>query len=423
MNKRKQTSRRGRNWYVLLFALFVLGLWLGTSLSSRLPRQETESPTPSPPPSESPIPSPSPSESPTPSPSPSETPTPSPSPPESLAQQTLKTMSLRDMVCQMLIVYPSDLTGSKPVTQADEATQQGLQQLPVGGVLYDSSSMITQDQVRELLSTTQSYSKIPLLLTCDEEGGRVSRLMPTVGTTQIGPMLNYAHLGTETAFTNAQTIAQDMRACGFNTDLAPVADVWSNPDNSAIGDRAYSQDFVQATQLIPAAVEGFNQGGVICTLKHFPGHGSTTEDSHNGPAYVYKSLDQLLQEDLQPFRAGIAAGADMVMLGHLSVPALDSVPATFSYRIATQLLREELGFFGVIITDSLQMNAVTDSYSSGDAAVQAVQAGVDLLLCPQNPEEAVNALLDAVDQGVISQSRIEESVLRILDLKEQWNLL
>ena len=236
-------------------------------------------------------------------------------------------------------------------------------------------------------------------------------------------MLDYAHLGPDAAKANAETIARDMVSCGFNTDLAPVADVWSNPDNTVIGDRAYSQDFAQATQLIPAAVEGFHAGGVACALKHFPGHGDTVEDSHDTQAYVNKSLDQLWQEELQPFRAGVAAGADLVMVGHLVVPDLDSEPATFSYRIVTELLREELGFYGVVITDSLQMKAVTEHWSSGEAAVKAIQAGVDLLLCPEDPEAAVDALLDAVERGDLTRERIEESVLRILELKEEWGLL
>lgn len=332
-------------------------------------------------------------------------------------------MSLREKVCQLLIVYPSDLAGKAKVTQAGDSTREGLERLPVGGVLYDASNMVSSAQVRALLDTTQSYSKVPLLLTCDEEGGRVARLMSTVGTTRIGPMLDYAHLGPEAASANAETIARDMAACGFNLDLAPVADVWSNPDNTVIGDRAYSRDFTQATQLIPAAVEGFHAGGVACTLKHFPGHGDTAEDSHDGMAYVHKTLDQLREEELQPFRAGIAAGADLVMLGHLTVPDLDKEPATFSHRIATQLLREELGFYGVVITDSLRMKAVTSHWSSGEAAVMAVQAGVDLLLCPADPEEAVGALLDALEQGQLSQERIDESVLRILELKDEWGIL
>ena len=439
-----QQRRRGRSWwYLLLIALFLLGLMLGIRLSRRMTGQtpvstpapseapggtapavspqepaETASPPASPPEAPSETPPASPSE--TPPASPSETP---PAEPSDQLRELLDGMTLREKICQMFVVFPSDLTGTEKVTQADETIRQALEQYPVGGLLYDASNMVSRDQVREMLENTQSFSKLPLILTCDEEGGRVARLMNTVGTTSIGPMLNYAHLGPDAARQNAQTIAQDMVSCGFNTDLAPVADVWSNPENTVIGDRAYSQDFAQAAELVPAAVEGFHLGGTACTLKHFPGHGDTREDSHSGVAYVDKTLEQLRQEELLPFQAGIDAGADMVMLGHLTVRELDSEPAPFSHRIVTELLRDELGFSGVVITGSLKMKAVTDRYSSAEAAARAVQAGVDLLLCPEDLDAAVEGLVRAVESGGISRERIDESVLRILNMKRARGIL
>ena len=434
MNRgKRQKPRRRWTWYLFLAALFALGLSFGISLSHRITAKPEASAQPSqtvpapddpvsPEPSGDPVSSEPPREEPPPavSDTPSETPPPKPLSP---AQETLAGMSLREKVCQMFVVLPSGPTGEEAVTQAGESTRSALEQYPVGGMLYDASNMVSQEQVREMLAAAQSYSRIPLILTCDEEGGRVARLMGTVGTTKIGPMLDYAHLGPEAAAANARIIAEDMAALGFNTNLAPVADVWSNPENTVIGDRAYSRDFDQAAQLIPAAVEGFHAGGVACVLKHFPGHGDTSEDSHTGAAYVNKTLDQLWEEELQPFRAGISAGADMVMVGHLTVPAVDSEPAVFSHALVTELLREELGFDGVVITDSLRMKAVTDFCSSAEAAVKAVQAGVDLLLSPENLGEAVDGLLDAVERGEISLARIDESVLRILELKEAWGLL
>lgn len=211
---------------------------------------------------------------------------------------------------------------------------------------------------------------------------------------------------------------------GFNADLAPVADVWSNPDNTVIGDRAYSDDFAQAAELIPEAVRGFHSGGVATTLKHFPGHGDALADSHDGAVYVSKPLEQLRREELLPFRAGIASGSDMVMIGHLILTAIDAAqPAPFSYRIVTELLREELGFQGVVITDGLQMKALTDSYTSGEIARRAVSAGVDILLCPSNPQAAVSALEEAVALGEISEERINQSVRRILAMKVNRGVL
>lgn len=347
-------------------------------------------------------------------------PEPEPDPEPDPAEELLAGMTLREKICQMFMVYPSAITGVSKVTSAGEATRRALEAWPVGGLLYDRSNMVSQEQVRAMLADAQSYSKIPLILTCDEEGGRVNRLMDTVGTTKIGPMLDYKDQGTEKAAENARTIASDLLSCGFNMDLAPVADVWSNPANTVIGDRAYSDSFQQASELVAAAVKGFHEGGTACTLKHFPGHGDTSADSHYGSVYVHKTLEELRQGELIPFRAGIEAGADAVMMGHLILDQIDDQPALFSYKLVTGLLREEMGFTGVVMTDSLQMQAMTDHYGSGEIAVGAVKAGVDVLLCPGSLEDGVSALTDAVESGEISEERIDESVLRILRLKERF---
>lgn len=346
-------------------------------------------------------------------------PEPAPDPVETL----LAEMGLREKVCQLFIVAPSSITGVTTVTAAGEQTALALEKYPVGGLLYDRKNMVSQEQVRTMLANVQGYSRIPLLLTLDEEGGRVNRLMATVGTTKIGPMLDYKDQGIETAKENARVIAADILSCGFNMNLAPVADVWSNPTNTVIGDRAYSDNFQQAAELVSAAVEGFHEGGAACVLKHFPGHGDTSADSHYGSVYVYKTLDELRQAELIPFQAGIDAGADAVMMGHMIIEEVDSQPALFSYKVVTGLLREELGFQGVVMTDSLQMQAMTSVYGSGEIAVSAVKAGVDILLCPPDLEEAVNALVQAVKKGEIPMERLDESVLRILRMKMGLGLL
>ena len=235
-------------------------------------------------------------------------------------------------------------------------------------------------------------------------------------------MFSYKDDGAATAYENAKTIATDIHALGFNVDFAPVADVWSNPDNTVIGTRAYSDDFAQAAELIPSAVQGFHDGSIICSLKHFPGHGSTTEDSHSGMAYVYRSEQQLAEEELLPFQAGIDAGADMVMIGHLFVPSLDEEhPASLSYPIVTGLLREKLGFRGVIITDNLRMGAL-NNYNEAEKAVMALQAGCDILLGLTDMDGVLEGLQDAIDRGVLPQSRIDESVMRILSLKLTYGI-
>lgn len=338
------------------------------------------------------------------------------------AEEILSGMTLHEKVCQLFIVYPEAITGVSRVTAAGETTRKALEEYPVGGFLYDRKNMVSKEQLTDMLTTVQTYSEIPLILTCDEEGGRVNRLMSTVGTTWVGPMLDYKDQGTDVAFENARTIAADLVSCGFNTDLAPVADVWSNPENTVIGDRAYSDDFQQAAELVAAAVDGFHDGGVATAIKHFPGHGDTSADSHEGAVYVERTLEELRQEELVPFQAGIDAGTDMVMVGHLIVSDVDDQPAPFSYAIVTELLREEMGFDGVVITDGLQMKAMTDAYSSAEIALKAVKAGVDLLLCPEDLHSAVAALEGAVEDGTLPAERLDESVLRILTLKLERGL-
>ena len=368
---------------------------------------------------------PSPTVQPTPAPTPATTPEPepSPSPAPDPAEELLAGMTLYEKACQLLVVKPSAITGVSRVTAAGETTRAALERYPVAGLLYDDTNLVTMEQAKTMLANVQGYSKIPLILTCDEEGGRVNRLMHTIGTTYIGPMLDYKDQGVDKAAENARTIAADLAACGFNMDLAPVADVWSNRANTAIGDRAYSDDFQQAAQLVSAAVGGFHEGGVACTLKHFPGHGDTSADSHYGSVYVYKTLDELRGAELVPFRAGIEAGADAVMLGHLIMADIDEQPALFSHKVVTGLLREELGFGGVVITDSLDMRAITDHYGSGEIAVAAIQAGVDLLLCPQDLDETIGAITQAVEDGTIPRQRLDESVLRVLRLKLERGIL
>lgn len=341
----------------------------------------------------------------------------------SLVDETLAGMTLHEKVCQMMFVTPEELTGEDGVTVAGYATRQALENYPVGGIVYFAKNLESQDQVKEMIDNSQKDSSIGLFVATDEEGGVVNRLMDTVGTTYIGSMYYYKDDGDETAYENAYTIANDMSALGFNLDFAPVADVWSNPDNTVIGERAYSDDYAQAAELVGNAVKGFNDGGVMCTLKHFPGHGDTAEDSHYSSAYVHRTKEEIMADEMQPFRSGIEAGAEFVMVGHLIVPDIDEVPATLSYKIATGILRDELKFEGVVITDSFEMESIADNYSVDDAVVMSVKAGMDMILQPKDMASAVNSIEQAVADGELSEDRIDESVRRILTLKESRGLL
>ncbi len=339
------------------------------------------------------------------------------------AQEILSSMTLEEKIYQLFVVTPETLTGVGTATRAGETTRAALESYPVGGIVYFAKNLESGEQTRDMISATQSYSKLGLLICVDEEGGPVARLMDKLGTTQLSAMYTYKDDGTDTAQGNAATIGRDILSYGFNTDFAPVADVWSNPNNTVIGRRAYSDDFSQAAELVAAAVQGFHDAGAICTLKHFPGHGDTNEDSHTSSALVTKTHDELSREEWLPFASGIAAGADMVMVVHLTVPDIDDQPATLSRAIVTGCLRGELGFDGVVITDSLVMEAVSGLYAPGELCVRALEAGCDLLLEPESLADAAAGIADAVTSGRLTEARIDESVVRILTLKLKYGIL
>lgn len=332
-------------------------------------------------------------------------------------------MSLHEKVCQMFIVLPDALTNVGNTTLAGEKLKKGLEQYPVGGLVFLSGNIDSEQQIKLFIDNASSYSKIGLFLTCDEEGGRVARLKSSLDAHELGPMLDYKDEGEETAYRNAQILSAALKKYGFNMDLAPIADVLTNDENTVIGDRAYSDDYEQAAVLVSAAIRGFQEENIITVIKHFPGHGSTSEDSHYGSAYVNKTLKELKKQDFLPFYAGIDSGADMVMPGHIITKDIDSkLPATLSYATITGVLRNKLGYDGLVITDALGMGALSQ-YGTKEIALGAVTAGVDILLAPDDLAGSVAAIKNAVEQGEVSRESIDESVYKILRLKADKGIL
>ncbi len=212
----------------------------------------------------------------------------------------------------------------------------------------------------------------------------------------------------------------------MNLILGPVADVLTNFDNEVVSQRTYGGSTDQVSQFVTRAVEGYRQAGLIPVLKHFPGHGGVAGDSHREMPIDYTSLDAIRQVYLPPFQAGMQAGAPVVMLSHVSYPGIDDgaeIPATVSNNVV-RLLREEMGFTGVILSDAMRMRAVTQVMTSAEAALQGIQAGIDLLLVtrPQDATETLNWLLDGFEQGRLTEERIDEAVRRVLTLKANRNL-
>ena len=237
------------------------------------------------------------------------------------------------------------------------------------------------------------------------------------------PMLEIAD--EEAAYNVGNTIGSYIQGYGFNLDFAPVSDVNSNPDNTVIGNRAFSSDPQEAAVMVSSAVRGFNDSGIFCTLKHFPGHGDTVADTHFESASVTKTYIEMQSCELIPFAAGIEAGADFIMAAHITTPNADptGLPASLSYFWLTTALRYDMGFTGIIITDSMTMQAITDNYTPEQAAVAAVYAGNDIILMPQDLEAAAQGIVEAVENGTIPEDRINSSVLRILDMKIEGGII
>jgi beta-N-acetylhexosaminidase len=293
-----------------------------------------------------------------------------------------------------------------------------------GGMILFARNLETPAQIIELTNGLQRRSPhAPLLIAIDQEGGRVSRL-PN-GFTIFPPC---GIVGTcrseELAYAAAAVTAAELRAVGINMNMAPVLDVHSNPANPVIGDRAYGADPQLVAELGLAAIRGFQGKGVVACGKHFPGHGDTSADSHKELPVVKAPAETLHERELPPFRHAIANGLASIMTAHVLYPALDAQrPATLSPAILAGLLREQWGFDGVVVTDDLEMHAISDHHGIGDAAVQACLAGADLLLICKDRDRAVDAMdavRKAVENGTIPRDRLEASVLRITRLKQTF---
>ena len=340
-------------------------------------------------------------------------------------QSYLASMTQEEKIWQLFITTPESLTGVNLATQAGDTTRAALAEKPVGGICYFAANLVDREQTISMLSNTQSYAKTPLFLCVDEEGGRVSRVgsNEAMGVTHFEAAADYgARADMAEVYQVGSALAQALSALGFNVDFAPVADVVTNPNNTEIGDRSYSDDPQVAAAMVSAMVEGLQRGGMVSCLKHFPGHGSTENDTHEGKSVSNRTVEELRSCEWIPFQAGIDKGAAMVMVSHLTNANLSDLPSDLSAQVMTYL-REELGFQGLIVTDSHQMGAITDYYESGEAAVLALQAGADMVLMPQDLQAAFDGVQAALEDGTLTQARIDESVMRILAVKFSFGII
>ena len=338
-----------------------------------------------------------------------------------MVEESVAGMTLEQRVAGLFFVTPEQLTGVGQAVQAGEGTQEALAKWPVGGLVYFKQNIQSEEQLKEMLANTVSYSSFPIFLGVDEEGGSVARVADALGLENVGPMADIGSAGdVQAAYAANQTIGTYLSSYGFNVDFAPIADVLTNPDNTVIGDRAFSDDPQTAADMVAGAVEGLQSAGVSACLKHFPGHGDTAGDSHTGAAETDRTKEEMAAAEFLPFQSGIGAGADMVMVGHISAPNLtggEKVPASLSEEIITGILRSELGYDGIIITDAMNMAAVTDYYEADVAAIMALKAGADMILMPEDFQQAYEGVLQAVQDGTVSQERVDDSLKRIYRVK------
>ncbi|NUS74264.1 MAG: glycoside hydrolase family 3 protein [Corynebacteriales bacterium] len=355
-------------------------------------------------------------------------------PTEQAVTKLLKNMSLEEKIGQLFVgeVYGQDAT---TVTEQDAAQNmrnfgvrtpaEVVNKYHLGGVIYFEHNVGTPTQLATMSNGLQDAAKIPLFVSVDQEGGTVARigepLTQLPGNAAIG-----ATRKADNAYTAAKVNSQELHALGINQNYAPDADVNINAHNPVIGVRSFGEDPTLVSDMTSAQVRGYREGGVIATAKHFPGHGDTAVDSHYGLPVITHTKEQWKTLDKPPFEAAIKENIDMIMSAHLVVPALDPSEevATLSQPILTGQLRKELGFDGVIVTDALRMDGITKKYP--DAAippVKAINAGADQLLLPANMDDAFNGLLTAVHKNEISEKRIDESVTRLLTLKEKRGIL
>lgn len=346
-----------------------------------------------------------------------------PDPKEIRIRDMMSEMTLEDKVSQLFIVRPEQLTYVDVAVQAGDTTKECLEKRPVGGLVYFKQNIIDEQQLKTMIENTKSYSKYPIFIGVDEEGGTLVSRIANHDVFSVEDVPDMQIVGAsgdyDEAYRIGKTIGSYLYDLGFNLDFAPVADVLTDPSNTAIGVRSFGPDPAVDAQMTARVVQGLQEQGVNAVLKHFPGHGGTTGDSHLEAVSNERTLDELQKTEFVPFAAGIEAGADCVMVGHIMLPSVtgDNMPATLSPVIVTNILRGAMGFNGVIITDSMRMEAITSYYSAEEAAVRAIQAGVDMILEPADFDEAYTGILNAVQSGAISEERLDESVYRILYCK------
>ncbi|MBO7128919.1 MAG: glycoside hydrolase [Prevotella sp.] len=355
----------------------------------------------------------------------------SPTPGDTVEEQ-LQKMTLREKVGQMFFVRPECLDTTIHWKEYADLMPLELQEVnncmkgvnekyPVGGIILYAWNIKDETQLGQFLPQLKALNGKPLMC-IDEEGGRVAR----IANNENFHVKKYESMGAigatgdpANAYECGNTIGTYLKYYGFDIDFAPVADVNTNPENIIIGPRAFSDDPAVAAPMVTNYLQGLKDAGIIGCIKHFPGHGDVKNDTHYGYAQTQKTWAEMLDCEIITFRAGIQWGCQLIMTAHISAPNVigKDIPSTMSSVILQDKLRRELGYQNIIVTDAMDMGAITQQYTIEEAAVGCIKAGADIVLCPKDLVKAFDAVIAAVENGAITEERINQSARRILRLK------
>jgi len=341
--------------------------------------------------------------------------------PEDIITKTLNKMTLDEKIGQMMIIYYRE-------PKMDDTLQNMLKTIKPGGFIFFKENLKVYEDSLKLITDIKSTAKIPMFISVDQEGGSVDRLK-TIRGIKFNKMPSMAEVGVTNdesiAYGTGAEIAHNLKMLGFNMNFAPVLDIFSNPNNTVIGSRSFGNNAELVTKMGLALAKGLQENNIIPVYKHFPGHGNTETDSHVDLPIITKTKDELLKEEIIPFKKAIENNAEVIMIGHLAVPSITKsyIPASISRKVITSFLKEELNYQNIVITDALNMKALTNNYSESEIIEKALNAGVDILLMPENPLNALNIIKDSLKKGTITEEQINTSVKKILNLKYKYNII
>jgi len=337
---------------------------------------------------------------------------------EVMVDESIAEMTLEDKVAGLFFITPEALTGTDTVIQAGDTTREKLGEQPVGGLVYSSKNIRDEAQLKEMLQNTRSFSKSAIFLGVEEEGGSLSPVAESGLGENAGKMADIGAAGDAQGAQDAGSrIGTYLAGYGFNVNFAPVADIVV--EGNALTERAFGTEQGQVSDMVSAFVEGSRGAGVSACLKYFPGLGDVTGNASEGMVTSDKAIEAFTERDFPVYQAGISAGADFVMVSHLSLPNVtgDNTPSSLSGKMVTEILRQQLGFEGIIITDAMNLAAITEYYGADEAAVKALSAGVDMIFMPEDYTKAYEGVLEAVQSGLVTEEQINESLRRIFRVK------